>query len=58
MKRLDDLKMGLAIINETIERESPKQEREERALEEAKAAEAKAKQKVDMRCHLTRKLHI
>ncbi|KAF9821167.1 hypothetical protein IEO21_00775 [Rhodonia placenta] len=46
MKRLDDLKMGLAIINETIERESPKQEREERALEEAKAAEAKAKQKI------------
>ena len=41
-----DLKLGLTLLNEAIEREEPKREREERARELAKAEEIAAKEKV------------
>lgn len=41
-----DLKLGLTLLNEAIEREEPKREREEHARELAKAEEIAAKEKV------------
>lgn len=45
-KYITDLKLGLTLLNEAIEREEPKREREERAIELAKAEEIAAKEKV------------
>ncbi|EPT03799.1 hypothetical protein FOMPIDRAFT_1046829 [Fomitopsis schrenkii] len=44
-KYITDLKLGLTLLNEAIEREEPKREREERAIELAKAEEIAAKEK-------------
>lgn len=41
-----DLKLGITLLNEAIEREEPKREREERAIELAKAQDIAAKEKV------------
>ncbi|PCH41013.1 hypothetical protein WOLCODRAFT_16827 [Wolfiporia cocos MD-104 SS10] len=46
---MSDLRIGLCMINEALERELPKKEREERALEEAKAAEEEAREKARKR---------
>ncbi|KZT05516.1 uncharacterized protein LAESUDRAFT_655501 [Laetiporus sulphureus 93-53] len=45
-QHMSDVKIALAIINETLEREIDKKEREERAKREVKGAEAAAKEKV------------
>ncbi|KAH9938144.1 uncharacterized protein B0H18DRAFT_1112325 [Fomitopsis serialis] len=44
-QHMPDLKVGLTLLGEAIEREMPKREREERALELAKAEEIAAKEK-------------
>lgn len=46
---MSDLKVGLLMINEALERELPKKAREERALEEASAADEAAKEKARKR---------
>ena len=43
-----DLKLGLTLLNDAIERVEPKREREERARELAKAEEIAAKEKVGL----------
>ncbi|OSX60225.1 hypothetical protein POSPLADRAFT_1066610 [Postia placenta MAD-698-R-SB12] len=45
-RRTTDLNIGLAMINETLDRETSKKEREERAKREAKEAELAAKEKL------------
>ncbi|CCM01580.1 uncharacterized protein FIBRA_03640 [Fibroporia radiculosa] len=41
----DDLRLGITIINEILEVEIPRREKEMRSLEEAKAADEEAKEK-------------
>ncbi|CCM01579.1 uncharacterized protein FIBRA_03639 [Fibroporia radiculosa] len=45
-RRMTDLQIGLAIINETLSRQESKLERNQRVILEAKAAEAAAKEKL------------
>ncbi|KZT05513.1 uncharacterized protein LAESUDRAFT_750466 [Laetiporus sulphureus 93-53] len=46
---LPDLKLGLTLLEEALERELPKKEAEQRALENAKRAEEEAKEKALLR---------